>query len=157
MRCGHLAVYEIQSIPISMPPSDGRSAFLKIIFTKALTRTFELSKQEEAEKTVLAEQKRIFRTFVPFVTSPTSSLNVNGGHTLTGVFFTGDRPSWIIRTDKGGLRLFPSGHAVVHAFTACSLWESKAEFLVYSDEVCGVTSPELRLALHRGDRLNGCL
>lgn len=113
--------------------------FLKTVFTKVLTRTFELSKQEDAEKTVLAEQKRISRTFVPFVTSPTTSLSVNGGHTLTGVFFTGDRPSWIIRTDKGGLRLFPSGHGVVHAFTACSLWESKAEFLVYSDEVNGVT------------------
>ncbi|KAH0834713.1 CPSF A subunit region-domain-containing protein [Lanmaoa asiatica] len=134
MRCGHLAVYEIHSTPSSTPPSGGRSTILNIIFTKVLTRTFELSKQEEAEKTVLAEQKRISRTFVPFVTSPTTSLNVNEGHTLTGVFFTGDRPSWIVRTDKGGLKLFPSGHAVVHAFTACSLWESKAEFLVYSDE-----------------------
>lgn len=140
MRCGHLAVYEVHSSISSTPPSGGRSAFLKIIFTKVLTRTFELSKQEEAEKTVLAEQKRISRTFVPFVTCPSTSLDVNGGHTLTGVFFTGDRPSWIVRTDKGGLKLFPSGHAVVHAFTACSLWESKAEFLVYSDEVNGVTS-----------------
>lgn len=140
MRCGHLAVYEVHSIPSSTPPSVGRSAFLKIIFTKILTRTFELSKQEEAEKTVLAEQKRISRTFVPFVTCPPTSLNVSCGHTLTGVFFTGDKPSWIVRTDKGGLKLFPSGHVVVHAFTACSLWESKAEFLVYSDEVNGVTS-----------------
>ncbi|KAI9568018.1 CPSF A subunit region-domain-containing protein [Boletus coccyginus] len=134
MRCGHLAVYEVHSIPSSTPPSGGRSTFLKIIFTKVLTRTFELSKQEEAEKTVLAEQKRISRTFVPFVTCPSTSLNVSCGHTLTGVFFTGDKPSWIVRTDKGGHKLFPSGHVVVHAFTACSLWESKAEFLVYSDE-----------------------
>ncbi|KAG8216364.1 CPSF A subunit region-domain-containing protein [Butyriboletus roseoflavus] len=134
MRCGHLAVYEVHSIPLSTSPSGGRSVSLQIVFTKVLTRTFELSKQEDAEKTVLAEQKRISRTFVPFVTSPTTSLNVNASHTLTGVFFTGDKPSWIIRTDKGGLKLFPSGHAVVHAFTACSLWESKAEFLVYSDE-----------------------
>lgn len=158
MRCGHLAVYEVHPIPMSMPPSDGgRSAYLKVIFTKILTRTFEMSKQEEAEKTVLAEQKRIFRTFVPFVTCPTASLNANGGYSLTGVFFTGDRPSWIIRTDKGGLKLFPSGHAVVHAFTACSLWESKAEFLVYSDEVNGVTSREPRLLFHRGVKLNDCL
>ncbi|KAF8555471.1 hypothetical protein OG21DRAFT_1496241 [Imleria badia] len=134
MRCGQLAVYEVHSSPSSTPPSGGRSAFVKIIFTKVLSRTFELSKQEEAEKTVLAEQKRISRTFVPFATCPSTSSNVSGGHTLTGVFFTGDRPSWIVRTDKGGHKLFPSGHAVVHAFTACSLWESKAEFLVYSDE-----------------------
>lgn len=141
MRCGHLAVYEVHPIPISTPPSSGRSTFLRIIFTKVLTQTFEISKQEEVEKTVLAEQKRIFRTFVPFVTCPTTSLSINEGYTLTGVFFTGDRPSWIIRTDKGGLKLFPSGHAVVHAFTACSLWESKAEFLVYSDEVMGRRHP----------------
>lgn len=143
MRCGHLAVYGIHSIPISTPPSSGRSAFIKIVFTKVLTRSFELSKQEEAEKTVLAEQKRIFRTFIPFATC--STLNGNGGYALTGVFFTGDRPSWIIRTDKGGPKLFPSGHAVVHAFTACSLWESKAEFLVYSDEVNGMTSHKPQL------------
>ncbi|KAF9235610.1 CPSF A subunit region-domain-containing protein [Melanogaster broomeanus] len=137
MRCGHLAVYETHPAPLpsTQTPSlpDGRSAFLKLKFTRVLTRTFEISKQEELEKTVLAEQKRISRTFVPFITSPTSS--VDGSRTtLSGVFFTGDRPSWIMRTDKGGLKLFPSGHAVVHAFTACSLWESKAEFLVYSDE-----------------------
>ena len=147
MRCGHLTVYEVHSVPSSPPPSTGRSTSLKILFTKVLSRTYELSRQEETEKTVLAEQKRISRTFVPFVTSPPTFSNVSGGYTLTGVFFTGDRPSWIIRTDKGGLKLFPSGHAVVHAFTACSLWESKAEFLVYSDEVSGMTSLGPRFAL----------
>jgi len=102
---------------------------LKIKFNKIVTKNFELSRQEENEKTVLAEQKRISRVFVPFVTSPSP------GQTLSGIFFTGDRPSWIIGTDKGGVNVYPSGHAVVHAFTACSLWDSKAEFLVYSDEV----------------------
>ncbi|KAG2088396.1 CPSF A subunit region-domain-containing protein [Suillus discolor] len=53
---------------------------------------------------------------------------------LDGVFFTGDRPRWIIATDKGGLGVVPSGHTVVYAFTACSLWESKGDFLLYSDE-----------------------
>lgn len=153
MRCGHLAVYEVHSIPSLTPPSGGRSSSLKITFTKALTRMFELSKQEETEKTVLAEQKRIFRTFVPFATCPPTSVNVSGGYTLSGVFFTGDRPSWIIRTDKGGLKMFPSGHAVVHAFTTCSLWESKAEFLVYSDEVNGMTSRRPQPALRRGVKL----
>src|ERR1700733_9634313 len=57
------------------------------------------------------------------------------GTTLSGVFFTGDRPSWILATDKSGVQLYPSGHAVVHAFTPCSLWESKGDFLLYSDEV----------------------
>jgi hypothetical protein len=72
------------------------------------------------DRTVLAEHKRIPRTFVPFMTSP------NMECTLTGAFFAGYRPCWIMATDKGGLRVVPSGHTVFYAFTACSLWESKA-------------------------------
>jgi cleavage and polyadenylation specificity factor subunit 1 len=94
------------------------------------SRAFNVQKQEEIEKTILAEQKRISHTFVPFVMSSAP------GTSLTGVFLTGDRPSWIVATDKGGLRVIPSGHTVVYSFTASSLWESKSEFLIYSDEVC---------------------
>ncbi|KAL4078098.1 CPSF A subunit region-domain-containing protein [Scleroderma yunnanense] len=130
-RGGCVTIYEalpsLAAIDMSASPN-GRTSFLKVKFNKVITKNFELSRQEENEKTVLAEQKRISRVFVPFVTSP------RPGQTLSGVFFTGDRPSWIIGTDKGSLNIFPSGHAVVHAFTPCSLWESKAEFLVYSDE-----------------------
>lgn len=78
---------------------------------------------------MLAEQKRISRHLIPFVTSPVP------GQSFSGVFLTGDRPSWIIATDKGGIRVHASGHSVVHAFTACSLWESKGDFLLYSEEV----------------------
>ncbi|KAI6016186.1 CPSF A subunit region-domain-containing protein [Pisolithus marmoratus] len=130
-RFGSLVVYEMlptPALPDMSSPPNGRTSFLKVKFSKVATRHFELSRQEETEKTVLAEQKRISRIFVPFVTSP------NPSQTLFGVFFTGDRPSWIIGTDKGGVNIFPSGHGVVHAFTACSLWDSKSEFLVYSDE-----------------------
>ncbi|KIK28294.1 hypothetical protein PISMIDRAFT_91657 [Pisolithus microcarpus 441] len=130
-RFGSLVVYEMLPTPVlpdMTSPPNGRTCFLKVKFSKVATRHFELSRQEETEKTVLAEQKRISRVFVPFVTSP------NPSQTLFGVFFTGDRPSWIIGTDKGGVNIFPSGHGVVHAFTACSLWDSKSEFLVYSDE-----------------------
>lgn len=98
-------------------------------FVKVLTRAFDIQLTEEVEKSVLAEQKRISRLLVPFVTSPAQ------GQTFSGVFFTGDRPSWILSTDKGGPRIFPSGHAVVHSFTACSLWDSKGDFLLYSEEV----------------------
>ncbi|KIM69381.1 hypothetical protein SCLCIDRAFT_1207782 [Scleroderma citrinum Foug A] len=130
-RGGCVSIYEAlpshAAIDVSTSPN-GRSSFLKIKFNKIVTKNFELSRQEENEKTVLAEQKRISRVFVPFVTSPSP------GQTLSGIFFTGDRPSWIIGTDKGGVNVYPSGHAVVHAFTACSLWDSKAEFLVYSEE-----------------------
>ena len=90
---------------------------------------------------MLAEQKRISRLLLPFVTSPTP------GQTFSGVFFTGDRPCWILSTDKGGVKLFPSGHNVVQAFTTSSLWESRGDFLLYSEEVslfaCGAPFPEL--------------
>lgn len=97
---------------------------------KTVTRAFDIQQTEEVEKSVLAEQKRISRQLIPFVTSPVPE------RTFSGVFLTGDRPCWILSTDKGGVKVMPSGHQVVHAFTACSLWESKGDFLLYSDEVC---------------------
>ena len=90
---------------------------------------FEIQRQEEGEKSIIAEQKRISRNFVPFVTSPTP------GVTFSGVFFTGDRPNWILAGNKSGVQIYPSGHSVVHAFAACSLWDSKSDFLLYTDEV----------------------
>ena len=94
-----------------------------------VTRAFDIQVHEEQEKSVLAEVKKISRHLVPFVSCPTTS------QTFSGVFFTGDRPCWIIATDKGGVKVFPSGHSVVHAFTASSLWESRGDFLLYSEEV----------------------
>ncbi|KAF5378689.1 hypothetical protein D9757_010765 [Collybiopsis confluens] len=68
--------------------------------------------------------------------------NNDGTRTYTGVFFTGENPSWILSTDRGGIHMYPSGHSVVHAFTACepavdprgSGRAVGGEFLVYSDE-----------------------
>jgi cleavage and polyadenylation specificity factor subunit 1 len=54
---------------------------------------------------------------------------------LAGVFFTGDRPHWILGTDRGGVKLVPCVHPVVHSFTTCSVWDSKSDFLLYTDEV----------------------
>ena len=136
MRSGQIAVYEVfagnRHPPDPEDPSDGisslRTSTLKIKFAKMLSRAFEIQRTEEGEKSIVAEQKRISRTFVPFSTTV-------GSISLSGVFFTGDNPHWIIATDKGGLHMHPSGHNVVHTFTSCSLWESKSEFLVYTDEV----------------------
>ena len=114
---------------LSRPLPETRTSALLVKFVKVLTRAFDIQLTEEVEKSVLAEQKRISRLLIPFVTSPAP------GQTFSGVFFTGDRPSWILSTDKGGPRVFPSGHAVVHSFTACSLWDSKGDFLLYSEEV----------------------
>lgn len=136
LRSGPIAIYEAfadyGSLPDNGDVDEGMSArrtsTLKIKFVKILSKVFEIQRAEENEKSIIAEQKRISRTFVPF----TSTI---GAITFTGIFFTGDNPNWILATDKGGLRLYPSGHNVVHTFTACSLWESKSEFLVYTDEV----------------------
>lgn len=132
LRSGQFAIYEAVS---STPPSDEivpptRTSTLLLKFVKVLSRNFDIRpSNEEAEKSVLAEQKRISRLLIPFVTSPAP------GRTFLGVFFTGDRPCWILSTDKGGVKMHSSGHSVVHAFTACSLWESKGDFLLYSEEV----------------------
>ncbi|KAF8191243.1 CPSF A subunit region-domain-containing protein [Pholiota molesta] len=91
-----------------------------------------IQRQDEGgEKSILAEQKKISRNFVPFVTSPAP------GTTYSGVFFTGDRPNWILAGNKSGVQIYPSGHSVVHAFTACSLWDSRGDFLLYTEELDG--------------------
>ena len=134
MRSGYLTIYEVHPASNVEPPPPGvRTASLLVKFVKVLSRAFEIQRGEEIEKTILAEQKRILRLFIPFVTSPAPGIS------FSGVFFTGDRPSWIVGTDKSGVRIHPSGHSVVHAFTTCSLWESKGDFLLYSDEVSVTT------------------
>ncbi|KAJ7216585.1 CPSF A subunit region-domain-containing protein [Mycena pura] len=129
LRSGQLAIYEVVSGSVSEEqPAVTRASTLNLKFVKMLSRSFEIQRPEETEKSILAEQKRISRQFIPFVTTRPS------GHPLSGVFFTGDRPSWILAMDKSPVRIHPSGHAVVHSFTPCSLWDSKGDFLVYSDE-----------------------
>ena len=130
MRSGLLAVYEVFPVqPPSDPLPNDRTCTLLVQFVKVVTRAFDIQVPEEQEKSVLAEVKKISRHLIPFVSSPAP------GQTFSGVFFTGDRPCWIIATDKGGVKVFPSGHSVVHAFTASSLWESRGDFLLYSEEV----------------------
>lgn len=138
MRCGLFAVYETLPAPAAVDPlPDTRTSTLLVKFVKVLTRAFDIQQPEDADKSVLAEQKRITRQLIPFVTSPSPERD------FSGVFFTGDRPCWILATDKGGVKMFSSGHQVVHAFTACSLWESKGDFLLYSEEVRPSLVPDL--------------
>lgn len=126
-----MAVYQI--LPAGSAPDPNstaqRSTTLKIKFVKVLSKSFEVKRNDETEKGMLAEQKRISRSFIPFNTTRAS------GQSFTGVFFTGENPSWILSSDKGGVQIYPSGHGVVHAFTPCSLWDSKGDFLLYSEEV----------------------
>ncbi|KAI0027906.1 CPSF A subunit region-domain-containing protein [Vararia minispora EC-137] len=135
LRSGHLAIYQMLPAPAE-PPAEhpaARTMFLGVRFVKLLADAFDIVRPAEEDRSVLAEQRRISRQFVPFTTYPPGS-GGDGSRMLSGVFFTGDRPSWIVRTDKGGLRVHPSGHAVVHSFTTCSLWGSKSDFLIYSEE-----------------------
>ncbi|KIM77442.1 hypothetical protein PILCRDRAFT_91162 [Piloderma croceum F 1598] len=46
------------------------------------------------------------------------------------MFLTGDRPNWILASNKSGVRVILSGHTVVYSFTTCSLWESKGDFSI---------------------------
>ncbi|CAA7257397.1 unnamed protein product [Cyclocybe aegerita] len=132
LRSGQLTIYEV--VPAGQPsePLDKiRPSHVNIMFVKMASIAFEIQRQDEGtekEKSILAEQKRISRTFVPFVTSPAP------GVSYSGVFFTGDRPNWILAGNKSGVQIYPSGHSVVHAFTACSLWDSKGDFLLYTEE-----------------------
>ncbi len=98
-------------------------------FARTCSRAFEIQHAEEQESTALAEHRRISRQLIPFVTSPAPD------KTLSGVFLTGENPSWVVQTDRASVKVIPSGHAVVHAFTATSLWDGKGDFLLYSDEV----------------------
>ncbi|KAI0313592.1 CPSF A subunit region-domain-containing protein [Amylostereum chailletii] len=130
LRSGQMAIYKTigaeSALPAEHPAS--RTSFLSIKFVKVLSRAFNIQRPEEQDKSVLAEQRRISRQFIPFVTSPTPNSS------FSGVFFTGDRPCWILGTDRAGLKIHPSGHAVVHSFTSCSLWDSKGDFLLYTEE-----------------------
>ena len=123
-------MYEIlpSSIPDD-PMTPTRPVLLLGKFVKVASRAFDIQPSDETEKSILSEQKKISRQLIPFFTSP------HRGANYSGVFLTGDKPSWILSTDKGGIRIIPSGYSVVHAFTACSIWESKGDFLLYSDEV----------------------
>jgi cleavage and polyadenylation specificity factor subunit 1 len=153
LRSGQLVIYE--AVPCSATPESNlnpnagpRATGLHTIFVKILTKTYKIQRPDESTEksaSVLAEQKRISRVLIPFVTFPTRTLNgvhgnTQGGTLLPvavpyhGVFFTGDNPTWFIRTNKGGTRVYPSGHNVVHAFTTCSLWDSRNDFLMYTDE-----------------------
>lgn len=140
LRSGQLTIYE--AFPLGQnpeTPANPRATTLQIKFAKIASKTFEIQRPEENEKShILAEQKKVNRLFIPFVTSPMP------GITYSGVFFTGDRPHWILATDRGGVQLYPSGHNVVHAFTSCSLWDSRGDFLMYTEEVCFPNDPTLR-------------
>ncbi|KAJ3757844.1 CPSF A subunit region-domain-containing protein [Lentinula raphanica] len=127
LRSGQLAIYQAIPTRVSPHPSSvlengtdstaPRIAHLQIAFVKVFSKTFELQTSN-----IAGAGSGPFR---------------HKQNTYSGVFFTGENPSWIISTDRGGVHMYPSGHAYVLAFTACpvnSSRDSRGEFLIYSDE-----------------------
>ena len=137
LRCGQLAMY--QAVPhgrIDWPESSSRSNTLQINFAKMRTEIFEARQANPVEKSsILAEQRRALRTFIPFSTSPSPE------STLHGVFVTGEQPCWILGTDKDGLKVHSCGFQAVNSFTSCSIWNSKGDFLMHTDEVSLMRCP----------------
>lgn len=143
LRCGQLAIY--QAILTDRPewPDTASRNSLGISFIKVMSRTFEARQPESFEKTsIIAEQRRALRSLVPFTTTPPTP-SAQQEHSLSGVFVTGDEPTWIIATDKEGLKAHASCWQSVNSLTACSIWDSKSDFLMHTDEVRTFISLEL--------------
>ncbi|THH10614.1 hypothetical protein EW145_g1206 [Phellinidium pouzarii] len=130
LRCGQMAIYQATAIEKpDWPVSTSRTATLQLNFVKRGYRTFEPRPTEVTEKSsLISEQRRALRSLISFTTSPTPE------SALSGVFVTGDQPIWIIGTDKEGLRIHSCGYQVVNSFTACSIWDSRGDFLMHTDE-----------------------
>lgn len=130
MRSGQMVVYQAVACDNpEWPDETSRNASLRLRFVKLASQYFEPRQNESVERSLINEQRRIVRQLIPFQTSPSPDV------TLHGVFFTGDQPRWIISTAKGGVKFHSCNYAVVNAFTPCSVWESKGDFLMYTDEV----------------------
>jgi hypothetical protein len=72
---------------------------------------------EQPKPSSILKQKKAYRQLIPFATKEKK-----------GVFFTGDAPSWILASDKGGVNVYPAGYGVVHSFSCTTLWENDREF-----------------------------
>ena len=130
LKCGQFATYQAVSTKPEWP-EEGTSRLntLALRFAKVASRYFEPRQNDLTEKSVLLEQRKTLRTFIPFTTSPTPN------ETLSGVFFTGDQPCWILATAKAGVQIHSCSYGTVNSFTTCSMWDSKGDFLLYTDEV----------------------
>lgn len=58
-----------------------------------------------------------------------------GDQRICGVFCTGARPFWLLSVNWSPLRLYPTASPVVHALAPCSVFGSRGDFLIHTDEV----------------------
>ncbi|QRV81748.1 cleavage and polyadenylation specificity factor protein [Ceratobasidium sp. AG-Ba] len=125
-KSGILAIYEPVALPTPVeseptPPARLRDQ-LTIQFVKVFTRILPFHSHE------IPDPKRVAgRNLVPFTTTYQSTA-------LSGVFITGDHPSWLLKTDVSAIRLHPCGSQFVNSFTPCSIFGEKGEYLLHSDE-----------------------
>jgi cleavage and polyadenylation specificity factor subunit 1 len=109
---------------------------LLVRFAHQFTRIYDVHRPtpEELARPVLPDSRRAPYILVPFSTTTAASAALPST-TLAGVFLTGDRPSWILRSDHGGIVIHAAAHSNVQSFTPCSLWGSRSAFLLYADDV----------------------
>jgi cleavage and polyadenylation specificity factor subunit 1 len=119
LRCGQVLVYRIVATS-SMFIEGTRESTLQIAFVRVLSTLLEPAPLELLDKRGAPAQRHL----IPFTAA------------LSGVFLTGNRPIWICATNQSPVRITPAASTVVHAFAACSVWGSRTEFLVHTDEVC---------------------
>ncbi|KAF8600601.1 hypothetical protein BDV93DRAFT_608605 [Ceratobasidium sp. AG-I] len=125
-KSGILAVYEPVPVP-ALAESDGTPPArlrdqLSVQFVKVFSRFLPLHSQN------VHDPKRVTgRALTPF-TSTYKSTN------LSGVFATGDRPFWLVKTDVSGVRMHACASRYVNSFTPCSIFGERGEYLLHSDE-----------------------
>ncbi|THU96421.1 hypothetical protein K435DRAFT_858538 [Dendrothele bispora CBS 962.96] len=80
LRSGQLAIYQALSyspLSVTEPPQTPRASHLNVKFVKMISKTFSLNQHDGSGIVALAEQKKISRMFVPFVTK-TDFLGLDG-------------------------------------------------------------------------------
>lgn len=97
-------------------------------FIKTYGNKLDVSSSEENLLGQGADKRQTTRHLITFST-------FYSGRTLSGVFLTGEKPLWFLKGDVTSLLCLPCEFAVVHAFTACSIWDGQSSFLMNTDEV----------------------
>jgi cleavage and polyadenylation specificity factor subunit 1 len=136
-KSGLLLGYRASESPGTILKSDQirRPSTLTMQFVKVFVKKIESPAPEDGflSASLIADRRSAPRTLIPFNTV------YQKNRPLSGLFLTGDRPSWFIKLDKSDLLCLPCDYNVVYAMTPCSMWDSDANFLMNTEEVsfCG--------------------
>lgn len=108
-----------------------RSFTLNVQFVKVLAKKFESPTSADGlvSASILADRRSASRTLIPFTTT------CMDGRLVSGLFLTGDRPRWFLKSDKSELVSLACDYSVVYSFSPCSMWDGPANFLMNTEEV----------------------